>query len=88
MAALVMLLIGRHKTANLYLFKSYFKIIKSICECLIFCNKQTRSHIFHIYMYNKKYLTITESILNVLFFIKNREKENIESQCSNISLFI
>ena len=52
MATLVMLLISRHKTANLYLFKSYSTITESICECFIFYKKQRkRSHIFHIYMY-------------------------------------
>ena len=86
MATLVMLLIGRHKTANLYLFKSYPTIIESICECLIFYNKQRRSHIFHIYMYSiTKNIPQLQNIYD-LFFITNREKESIESQCSNILL--
>ena len=88
MANLVMLLIGGHKTANLYLFKSYPTIIESIREYFIFYNKQRkRSIIFHIYMYNKKYptLTVQNQYLNVLFFITNKEKEKVESQCSNIS---
>ena len=42
MATLVMLLIGRQKSANLYLFKSYATIIESICKCLIFYNKQRK----------------------------------------------
>ena len=42
MTTLVMLLIGRHKTANLYLFKSYPIIMELICECLIFYNKQRK----------------------------------------------
>ena len=42
MAILVMLLIGRHKTANLYLFKSYPTIIESIFKWFIFYNKQRK----------------------------------------------
>ena len=40
MATLVMLLIGRHKTANLYPFKSYSTIIESIFEYFIFYNRE------------------------------------------------
>ena len=45
MATLVMLLIGRYKTANLYLFNIYPSIVQSICECFIFYNKQRKSRI-------------------------------------------
>ena len=42
MATLVMLLIGQHKTANLYLFTSYLIIIESIFKFFIFYNKQRK----------------------------------------------
>ena len=83
MATLVKLLIGRHKTANLYFFKIYSTIIESICECFILYNKQRkRSHIFHVYMYNKKYPTTIETIFKRFIFYNKQRKSK-----SRITMF-
>ena len=87
MATLIMLLIGRHKTANLYHFKSYHTIVESICEYFIFYNKQRkRFHLFHIYINNKKYPIITESIFKCFIFYNKQRKR--KSRITKFKYFI
>ena len=75
MPTLVMLLIGRHKAANLYLFKSYSTIIESICECFIFYNREKDPTYSTFTCITKNIQQLQNQYLNVLFFITNREKK-------------